>query len=928
MDDIMLTFGGNWQTNILIGFIFLIVFIMFCNRRLEREIIRRELLEKALRESEARAKSLLAAIPDLIFRINAEGVFLDYKAAKEDLYYQNGSIIGKSYQDITPPDFANLIKTKIHQTLYSQTMQIFEYQLPVPNRGMVDYEARMVPSGKNEVIAIVRDMSKQKRLERQIQLERQFLYSILEQLPGQVHLIEKNYTIRYANISFIKMFGDPYGKTCYELLRYQNYPCENCPIVNINPGDPPVEWTFPWHNSILKVKAIQLIHPEGIPVILKLAVDITDILRVQEALRESEEKYRKIVETAMEGIWLIDLQGKTLFVNQRMADMLGYSIEEIMATPVFKFVDTSQHPEANLSLGRRQQGVGEVVERCLIRKDGSKLWVLNSTSPIYDKHGQVIGSMGMLTDITARKQAEEELQQAKSIAESANRSKSAFLSSMSHEIRTPLNAIVNLSRLLMDTDLNPEQKDYTKMILESSDILLSLINDILDFSKIEAGKMELESIGFDIVPVVRKVVQLLKVKADEKRLNLSFHIQDDVYPYLIGDPIRLRQILVNLVGNAIKFTHEGGVTVTVETETQTETHTLLRFKVSDTGIGIPKDRIDHIFSPFSQADISTTRKFGGTGLGLAISKQLAEMMGGQIGVISHEGLGSTFWFTAMFEKRFGQISKIKEVEKDQTSSTIPNIPKDVRILLVEDNLFNQKVALGLLKKINVTVDVAENGVEALQKLSSARYDLILMDIEMPKMDGLKTTRIIRNMNSKNRNIPIIAMTAHAIKGSREHFIEAGMNDHITKPIEPAALFNAICCHIKTTREEMKDNTSCECFDLENKQVFDFEDFLQRMEGDIALIENLLAAFPIQLEKESEALKSAILQNNVEEVIRYAHTIKGMAANISANKLKDVALKIEIAGRQGNIQAANQLMKQLECETKSLLDVFQNRTPLC
>lgn len=747
-------------------------------------------------------------------------------------------------------------------------------------------------------------------------------------------------------------------------------------------------------------------------------------------LAEREAYFRAIVEYTSVGIITRDLQHKVIGVNGAYEKLLGYTRDEIGAVPLSQLV--SEKDLELLVSEQKKLESGELasfsIECQCCRKDGSRFWADVITSAIRDETGQLVALARMVNDITGRKLAEQAMREAKEIAEEATRSKSMFLANMSHEIRTPMNAVIGMSHLALKTELTPRQRDYVQKIHNSGTALLGIINDILDFSKIEAGKLDMESVGFDLEDVLGSVSTMVGQKVFDKGLELLFDTAADVPLQLVGDPLRVGQILVNLVNNSVKFTEQGEVHLHVERAEQLGDRVKLKFSVRDTGIGMTPEQCARLFKPFTQADGSTTRKYGGTGLGLTISKRLTEMMGGTIWVESEAGQGSTFSFTAWFGLGVeGKRRKVvpedlngarvlvvddnpgaREVLSDQLSAlpfvvdqvasgaeavaavrdasspyrivfmdwkmpgmsgieagcaikALPSPPAIImvtafgrddvrheaeqaqldgflvkpvgtsalldaimlvfapeaheafaaglhssshnlsgaRFLLAEDNEINQQIAVELLEGAGATVMVAGDGREAMEKFLAAppdTFDIVLTDLQMPEMDGYEVVRRIRADAARGK-VPVIAMTAHAMAEERERCIAAGMNDHITKPIDPDAMFSTLLRWLPRRAGAAPAPAAAATHDAEPPLVIagvDTANGLKRVAGNRALYRRLLDKYVEGQAAAPAELRAALAAGDRATAERIAHTAKGVSGNIGADLPQQAAAALEHA----------------------------------
>ncbi len=784
---------------------------------------------------------------------------------------------------------------------------------------------------------------------------------------------------------------------------------------------------------------------KGAPGILGNVIDVTERNHAEDALRRSNIFQQQLLNTAATAIFTTDGNQIVTGVNEEFSRITGFSSEEVVGNPCHTF---AVEP-CSKRCGVFASDTGESIfkRRCTIRaKDGRLLEVLKNATRTRDELGENTGAIESFVDVT-------DLIEARRTAEQASCVKSEFLANMSHEIRTPMNAIIGMTELSLQTELNSEQYDYLDTIRTAAHSLLSLINDILDFSKIEAGKLQLIETDFSLRDCIADAMSTLAAQAQLKQLELAYHVAPEVPDALVGDQARLRQILLNLVGNSIKFTREGEIVVRVEMESASDEETLLRFSASDTGIGIPADKRQKIFEVFEQVDGSMSREQSGTGLGLAISSRLVDAMGGRIWVESEEGSGSTFYFTATFglqtqpstERLLAELDRLrnmrvlvvddnatnrrileeillnwgmkpstahsgrkalallehaaergeafplvlvdammpgmdgleladrinqtpalaettiimltsagqrldenrcrelniagyllKPVKQSQLLDTIVQtlvkIPTDevkvppsahrklktstrrLGILLAEDNAVNRKLATALLEKMGHTVSVAENGREVLAACEERKFQLILMDIQMPVMDGLKATSAIREREKgTGEHLPIIAMTAHAMKGDRERCLDAGMDGYVSKPIDPNELFATI----EEVAGAMGRSQEPSSGSGSSSPGIDYEMLLGRVGGDRQLLAELVNIFLDECPKMLGQIQDAIRDGDGEALWKASHTLKGSVGNFAAPAAFEAALRLEKIGRAGVIAEAEAALLELEAELETL-----------
>jgi len=664
--------------------------------------------------------------------------------------------------------------------------------------------------------------------------------------------------------------------------------------------------------TILEQKALELFYANE--QLRKLNESLEQ--KVEERTRKleaSEQKYRMIMENMQLGLVELDLDLRIVRAYDKFQEMTGYSTEELTGQMLGQFLLTQK------SVNRLQEeeikgrkGQGDSFEIQLRKKNGKLLWVLVSMAPIYDLNNTLVGSLGIHFDLSARKELEEDLATAKIEAENAKDAESQFLARMSHEIRTPLNAIIGMSHILYDTQPTEAQQEYLSILKSSSDILLALINDILDFSKIQAGEITVNLKEFDLPGLVRSLQKTFQHKLEGKPVEVKVDIDQNIKHLLIGDDLLLNQILLNLMGNAAKFTSGGVIGVKVKVLRRIAKRCTLEFTVHDTGIGVSEEKLELIFENFKQADGEVRHKFGGTGLGLAITRQLVELQGGNIRAESEVGIGTSFIFTLEYEDT--------GITASVTTEDLPSLAHidiaNSRILVAEDNIMNRKYVGTLFKKWGIPIHFAHNGKEAVEKAQQEIYDLILMDISMPEMDGYEATIAIRNTKNPNQHTPIVALTASALVSKKDKAFRIGMTDYMAKPFKPMNLLQKIKSHINSQQTQvlqMEENTN---FAFNEKLDVDTLEALY--EDDLEYAADLFETFLDYTVEEFKPLKNFILTQDWAATKSLAHKLKPTFSMVGLTQLEAKMMAIE---HQAIEQPDPQKIAKLHREVEEALTVY-------
>jgi two-component system sensor histidine kinase/response regulator len=1047
--------------------------------------MRRVRAEERLRESNEKLSSLISASPVAIMTVNPAGEALMWNPAAEKIFgWKEAEVLGR-FLPIVPDNKRDEFKSLRERILGGGAFTGMEVRRQRMDGSLIDISLSTAAihdaQGKaSAIVAMMEDITDRKRAQEALRVSTQQLAQALD----LARLAHWDFDVATGMFTFNDRFYSLYGTTAEREGGYQ-MSAEAYAREFLLPEDvhivadeiarclattgPNLSYALEHRirrrdgeirHIVVRISVIK--DSEGRTVRTRGAnQDVTERKLAEEALARERTLLRTLIDHLPDNIFFKDTQSRIILDNPAHRQLLGAANqEEVRGKTDFDFFPPDlagryyADEQTIIASGQPLISTGEPT----VDRQGDHHWLLTTKVPLRDPQGQILGIVGINHDITRIKHAEEEMERAKEMAEAASRAKSEFLAIMSHEIRTPMNGIIGMTELALDTDLTSEQREYLSMVRESSETLLTLINDILDFSRIEAGKLDLEITEFDLPDTLNNTLKALALRAHQKGLELACRVPPEIPSVLLGDPGRLRQILINLVGNAIKFTERGEVVLSVEADSLSDDSANLHFAVTDTGVGIPKEKQALIFEAFAQADSSMTRRYGGTGLGLAISSRLAEMMDGRIGVESQLGEGSTFHFTARFGRRkigarpaaprdtsrlrdlpvlivddnptnrrildamlkhwqmrptlaeggesglaalrlakesgrtfplviidsqmpdvdgFTLIARIKEdpafagatimmltsagqrgdaarcrklgvaayllkpirqsdlleailtaLDLRSSGQTKPSLitrhslreaRHRLRILVAEDNVVNQEFILRLLEKRGHTATVAHNGREALDALEKHSYDLVLMDVRMPELDGFEATAQIRERErATGQHIPIIAMTAHAMKGDRERCLAAGMDAYIAKPVHVHELLTAI-------ESLMPESCGLEESGPDGKPLdapLDVQALLARLDGDTALLAEMVELFITDCPARLRAIREAIARGDSRSLESAAHALKGSVGNFLAKEAQQAAWKLEMLGQQADLSHAEEACQALEAEVRRLNAILE------
>ncbi len=913
--------------------------LMSISNFLSVQIEKRKEAEKVVQESENFMRMALEKIGDNIWEI-------DFVADKLTFLKSSNAFMGYTFEELSSG------KSVGWRNLHPDDIHIIRDVLINYKKGLIDHhniEYRLFDRNKKlhwildrggllesqengsakRIIGTLSDITDRKKSEESLARTAQLLSRLIGNLQSGILVENEARIVVLTNQLFCSMFGIP--ESAESMVGMDCKAAANSLRFMFKDGDQFLERV----DEILEKKKLisgellelmdgRLVERDYAPLFLdgKYSghlwhyTDVTERKQAEQALIFREEKYRSIIANMNLGMIEVDLSEKILFANNSFCEMSGFSLNELLnkrPTDIFLLGKNAEMLQQKNEL--RIQGASDAYEIVVRDKRGEAKWWLVSGAPLYNDIGTLIGSIGIHLDITPQKELELSLEKARKEALYSAEAKETFLANMSHELRTPLNGIMGMVRELMRKSINETESKQLESVFFAADHLLNILNDILDLSRIDAGKMQIEKIGFRFNETILRAVDVINSKAEEKGLKIIQELPEEAGEILLGDPHRIKQILINIIGNSIKFTESGYIKIQMTLEKFTGDQRWVRIRIKDTGIGMDPGFMDNLFKKFVQEDASIVRKFGGTGLGLSITKELIELMGGTIAVQSAKGVGTEMTLTFPF--RTGSESDLPK-SADQSELPAGEI-EGYRVLLVEDNELNQQVATMTLSHFGLKVEVASNGKEAVEILATEAFDIVLMDVQMPIMDGYEASRMIRN--ELHLEVPIIALTANALKGESDKCLSAGMNDFITKPFDEGTMLKTMAKWLKSkSLEAVGDEVLIRKSEAIKAKLYDLSKLESISRGDYTFIKKVLGIFIEHTPSAIQEIKVTASSGDFETMGKIAHRIKPSLDNLGIKTMFQVIRDIEnYDGSMGDVSALSDKILQLEETVLAVID---------
>ncbi len=899
------------------------------NENLENQI---KIGVSELQKTEKRYQDLIESVQDIIYKISPEGFFTFVNPVVEQrLGFSESEIIGRHFSELVLPEYREnlvLFYRGMLQQRHESTYNEFPVKAKNGKTVWIGQTVRLIEVDNQitEMVAVARDVTDRKNTEDSLRTTQTRLSTLITNLQKGVLVEDENRRIILVNQLFCEIFGIPakpealVGIDCSQSAEQSKHLFNNPEEFVARIDEILVRQQIAVEETLTMIDG-RVLQRDYIPIFLEghyrghlwEYADITEQHRSQELIRKSEEKYRGIMDNMELGLMEVDNDQKIIRAYDRFCKMIGYTEEELVGKIAPElFLPKEFNEVLDIQQQKRSKGDASSYELQLIKKDGSRLWVIVSGAPIMDENGEVVGSLGIHYDITERKQLEQELELARQIAEDARQAEKQFLANMSHEIRTPLNAIIGMTHLLFDTRPDKQQYEYLDILKTSADFLLSLISDLLDMAKIEAGRIEVQKHPFDLVGLLRTNQRVFQIKLEGRPIELNLMVDAKISGNYIGDDLILNQILMNLIGNSEKFTEEGSIDITAKIKKQEDEITWIEFKITDTGSGIPQEKLELIFQKFKQIN-AEGHKHKGTGLGLAITKQLIELQGGTITVKSEEGEGTTFTFLLPFQK-----SDTEVVVNTHEIQLAPSSVEGCKVLVAEDNIMNQKYISSLLSKWKIDFTIASDGRKAIEQAQRQAFDIILMDIQMPNTDGYEATIAIRNTKNPNQKTPIVALTASAMLDQKSKALSAGMNDFITKPFTPNILLNTIQTYLKLS----KTNHLMSYHHTFNA-LLDQERLIELYADDKEYAADMFQTFLNEVLPDFLQFDHLIEQQDWDGLGIHAHKLKPTLGMVGLSKLEEQMHEIEkLAKTNQNTESLPSKWQDLRLNLEKMLPVLK------